>query len=385
MTKGKHCGVIPTDCLDSSVVGHWWGIRHSPPEGEIVAEARKLPGFGAVLVGLLLLGSLVGVWWWLFRPKPETPTDPAALAELDVVCLGRIDGVNPVVSLEPSVPGKVVEIIAPEGKVVSANAPLLRLDDEAAKLRLSEAEAAVEGADVELRAAKQEAAGFATRKEVAEAGLQVASARVKTAEKLLDERKKQQMFTMITPAELAAYESEVDQIRQLEAVERARVKELAGMDPELRVAGARVKQRTAGIALQQAKNALRDCVLTAPTDGTVMRVMVSVGETVAPGGLQPAVLFRPASPLVVRAQLDQEFLGRVHPGMKATVRDDARADAPPRGGTVERVGNWVARKRTMVLEPGEMNDVRTVECVIRLDGPTDGLLVGQQVRVRIGR
>ncbi|MBY0513622.1 MAG: HlyD family efflux transporter periplasmic adaptor subunit [Gemmataceae bacterium] len=350
-----------------------------------MAEARKLPGLGAVLLGGLLLASLGGVWWWQNRPKPDATTDPAALGELDVVCLGRVDGLNPVVSLEPGVPGKVVEVIAAEGKAVAAKEPLLRLDDEAAKLRVAEAEAAVEGADVELRAAKQEAAGFDARRKTAEASAKATTARLRAAEKLLEERTKQQSITMISPAELAAYAAEVEQIRQLEAAELARAKELADADPELKVAAAKVKQKSAALALQQAKNALRDCVLVAPTDGTVLRVAVSVGETVAPGGMQAAVVFRPAGPLVVRAELDQEFLGRVRPGMKATIRDDARADAPPRAGTVERVGNWVARKRTMVLEPGELSDVRTVECVIRLDGPTDGLLVGQRVRVRIGR
>jgi hypothetical protein len=70
--------------------------------------------------------------------------------------------------------------------------------------------------------------------------------------------------------------------------------------------------------------------------------------------------------------------------MKATLRDDARADSPTWTGKVLRVGNWVARKRSVVLEPGEVNDVRTVECVVTLDNP-QGLLVGQRVRVRVGK
>src|SRR2546427_6836152 len=36
------------------------------------------------------------------------------------------------------------------------------------------------------------------------------------------------------------------------------------------------------------------------------------------------------------------------------------------------------------LEPGELNDVRTVECVVTLDSH-EGLLVGQRVRVRLGK
>jgi len=45
----------------------------------------------------------------------------------------------------------------------------------------------------------------------------------------------------------------------------------------------------------------------------------------------------------------------------------------------------VAWKRTILREPGEVNDARTVECVITLEGNTDALLVGQRMRVRIGR
>ena len=51
----------------------------------------------------------------------------------------------------------------------------------------------------------------------------------------------------------------------------------------------------------------------------------------------------------------------------------------------ESAGSFVARRRNILLEPGEVNDVRTVECVIALDGSTDGLLVGQRMRVRIGK
>jgi multidrug resistance efflux pump len=151
------------------------------------------------------------------------------------------------------------------------------------------------------------------------------------------------------------------------------------------VKAAEAKKRQAQIAHKQAEKAVRDCVLVAPSAGVVLRVNVSVGETAAPGGLQPAVMFRPDGPLVVRAELEQEFLGRVRPEMRATVRDDARAEAPAWTGRVLRVGSVVARKRSVLLEPGEVNDVRTVECVIALDGPTDGLLVGQRMRVRIGK
>ncbi|HJZ54274.1 MAG TPA: hypothetical protein VKE74_04920, partial [Gemmataceae bacterium] len=282
-----------------------------------MAEGRRLPGFGAVVAGLVLLASLVAVWWWQFRPKPEAPPDPSALGQLDVVCLGRIDGEHPLISLEPLLPGKV-EWVIEEGKSVKAKADLLRLNDEAAKLRVKEAEAAVEGAKAEVDAAKQEAAAFPARKDAAAKSAEAAAARVKAAEELLKEREAQQSLMAITKAELAAFRAEVAQLQQLAAAEQVRAKELAASDPDLRVRAAAARVKAAEVALQQARNALRDCTLTAPTDGVVLRVQVSVGETVTPGGLQPAIVFRPSGALVVRAELDQEFLGRVRPGMQAT-------------------------------------------------------------------
>src|SRR5439155_1489103 len=145
------------------------------------------------------------------------------------------------------------------------------------------------------------------------------------------------------------------------------------------------KLAAAEVARRQADRAAEDCVLKAPSAGVVLRVQASPGESVAPGTPVSPIVFRPDGPLVVRAELEQEFLGRVRPGMRATVRDEFRPDAPGWTGTVTRVGNWVARKRAVALEPGELGDVRTVECVVALDAPPAELLVGQRVRVRIGR
>ncbi len=81
-------------------------------------------------------------------------------------------------------------------------------------------------------------------------------------------------------------------------------------------------------AASRRRKSVRDCLLVAPTSGVVLRVQTSRGESIVPGGLQPPIIFRPDGPLVVRAELEQEFLGRVKPAMKATIRDDARADSP---------------------------------------------------------
>lgn len=349
------------------------------------AQRGRIPGIGILIVVGFLLIPLAVVAWWLNRPKGEPAAPGPGLAELDVVCIGRIDGLAPVAALEPLQPGKVAELFVTEGRHVEAGTQLLRLDDELLRLRVEEAQAAVAAAELDIEMARQEQALLPTRKKTQEAARVAATERATAARKLYEEKVKSSMFNTVTAAELVAADAEAKQLEQLAEAEKSRLQELEAIDPTLRVRTAELKKTTARIALRQAEKAVRDCVLVAPSAGTVLRVQTSVGEAVAPGGLQPPIIFRPDGPLVVRAELEQEFLGRVRPGMKATARDDARADSPTWTGSVLRIGNWVARKRNLLLEPGEMNDVRTVECLITLDGKTDELLVGQRMRVRIRR
>lgn len=350
-----------------------------------MAERRRLPGLGAIIAILFLVVPLVAVGWWLSRPKGESTAPGPGLSELDVVCSGRVDGLAPVASLDPAVPGKVTEVMVTEGQTVTIGKPLLRLDDASLKLREDEAKAALAAVEIEIDAAALDVKLHPTRIASQKLAITAAKDRTETARKLLAEREAAKEFGIVTAAEIIAGKAEVRQCERLETVEADRLAELNAIKPELRVRAAEAKKTLAQITLKQAEKAVRDCVLLAPSAGVVLRVNVSAGENAMPGGLQPAILFRPEGPLVVRAELDQEFIGRVKQNMRAVVTDDARSDSPTWTGRVQKVGAFVTRRRSVLLEPGEVNDVRTVECVITLDGNTDGLLVGQRMRVRIGK
>jgi hypothetical protein len=104
---------------------------------------------------------------------------------------------------------------------------------------------------------------------------------------------------------------------------------------------------------------------------------------IAPGSPVPYVVFAPAGPLVVRADLDQEFVGRVKHRMKVELRDEARANSPVWTGRVQAVSEYIAQKTSVTFEPGSFNDVRTAECVITIDPSAEELRIGQRMRVRI--
>lgn len=350
-----------------------------------MAERKRVPGAGALAAVLFLFGPLVAVGWWLSRPKGDTGAGAPALVDLDVVCAGRVDGLRPVAALDPALPGQVAEVLVSEGQAVRAGTPLLRLDDETLRLRVDEARAALAAAEVDAEAGAVDVKLHPQRVAAQRLAIAAAQDRTATARRLLDERRAAKQFGTVAAAEIITAEAEVRQLERLETVEADRLAELAALDPHLRTKAAEAKKAQARVALRQAEKAVRDCVLVAPAAGVVLRVNASAGEAAAPGGPSPALLFRPDGPLVVRAELEQEFIGRVRPNMRAVVTDDTRADSPTWAGRVERVGAFVSRKRGALFEPGEVNDVRTVECLIAFDGPADGLLVGQRMRVRIER
>jgi multidrug resistance efflux pump len=358
-----------------------------------MAEARRGPGVWTVLGLLLLAGSVGFSAWWLRRPKPEPEAPASAADQLDVFCTGRVDAAKQVIPLEPSIAGRVVrigdEIV--ENVTVAAGREIFRLDDTAAQARLAQAKAAVAAAQVELDAAKADKQRFAKQVEAKQHLINAASHRVEAAEKYLQQRTDQEKVTPLGKAEKEALDAQILELKELEKAEKLQLKEIEdreakGQGTDLRIRAADAKLLAAQADETLADKAVKECVVVAPDAGTVLRLQVSVGSIVGPGSPVPPVVFAPAGPLVVRAEVDQESLGRVRVGMAATVQDENRPDGPALKGRVKALSRYVAQRRTFVLEPGEVNDVRTVECVIELDSPgAEELWIGQRMRVRILR
>ncbi len=349
-----------------------------------MGDETRTPRLGFVLIVLLLIGSVAGTAWWLNRPDAG-PLPPAAPDDGDVYCTGRVDAAGQVTALEPGQAGRVTEVLVSEGATVEAKQPLVRLDDSAAQARLIQARAALDAAQIELDVALRDKERVPNQIAARTALVEAAASRVEAAKKLLQQRREQQKVTPLGRPEEEALEAQIRELEQMEAFQRAEVADLKKLDPELRVRAARAKLKAAEADRDLTEKAVRDCVITAPGPGTVLRLQAAVGGLVVPGSPAPAVVFAPAGPPVVRAEVDQASLGRVAVGMPAEVQDENRPDGPTWKGRVRQVAGWVAQRRSYVLEPGELNDVRTVECVIELDPPAEGLWIGQRMRVRIVR
>ncbi len=132
--------------------------------------------------------------------------------------------------------------------------------------------------------------------------------------------------------------------------------------------------------LRKAELGLRECTVSAPVKGVVERMLVSVGETLGPNPQQPAVMFAADGPRIIRAEVEQEWASHVAVGMAANVQDFS-ATGPTWHGHVTRLSDWYTHRRSIMLEPLQFNDVRTLEAIITLDPGQPPLRIGQRVRV----
>ncbi len=348
-----------------------------------MADERRSSGWVRWLAIALLVGPLAIVGWWLSRP-PAPAKSTTAYDDLDVLCTGRVDSSGMVVSLEPSQAGRVLEIFIQENKPLDKGQKILRLDDSTARFRLLQATALVNGAKVDLLSAEKDAERFPKQLEARKAMAGAAKARVEQAKKLVEQRKAQEKITPLTKIEQEGLEAQVRELESLELADRLQLEDIEkNLNPKWRVDAAQARLDAADADRQLAQKSVDECVMRAPSAGRILRLQTSEGAILMPGGYPPAIVFVPAGPLVVRAELDQEFIGRVREGMSVDVHDDGRADGPSYPGKIKSMSRWVAQRRTLILDPGEINDVRTIECLVELQTNIDELYIGQRMRVRI--
>ena len=88
----------------------------------------------------------------------------------------------------------------------------------------------------------------------------------------------------------------------------------------------------------------------------------------------------PDAPLIVRAEVDEEFIDRIRVGMSADVVPESGTVAP-HSARVLRISP-VLGPSTLVDSPSERIDRRAVECVLQINGAP--LRIGQRVVVRFG-
>ncbi len=328
--------------------------------------------------------AVLAVGCWLCREA----TGSAAASELSVpshkgvVCIGYVDVESGLTSLYPLQPGRVVSVPVAEADHVCAGAVLLRMDETQAKLRLREVEAALVAARVQLTEARKLPEQHRTRLTQQQCAVEAAQRRAAAGRLQFERQQELDQKGLLGSKDLAIASEQLKEAEAGERAEAARLSELKLRDPQADVRRAEYEVTTLEARLDQARQALEECTLRAPRSGTVSRLLVAPGDVLGAPSSRPALLFCPDGPRLVRAEVEQEFAGRVALGQTVQIEDDVIGGSTWRG-KVGRIADSYRQRRPNPSEPAQLSDVRTLEVLVTLESGQTPVRLGQRVRVRM--
>jgi multidrug resistance efflux pump len=340
-----------------------------------------------VLGVVLLVASVTGTGVILRSPaadKSAKNTDTTGGQK--VICLGIVDVDGGMRQLYPMLaqPNHVKEVKVRENDSVEAGAVLVEMDDTLARTNLERAEADLKDAQVQLDKARKLVKIREYKIEAQKLVISEKQNALGAANSTLEIVKKAREKHLTDEDEVNIRTKMAKSAEDALKAEELTLKGLELDDPNLEIARAEQSVKEKQAVREQADFALKQCTLTAPVDGTIVRLNVTAGELLGPQPRQPAVLFCPSTPRILRAEIEQEFAGRVHVGDRATIEDNTTATGQHWHGKVVRLSDVYASRRSVVQDlPFQLNDVRTRECVIELDPGQEPPSINQQMRVTL--
>jgi multidrug resistance efflux pump len=349
----------------------------------------------AIVIGVALMGASLGFARVALHGTAEgngggEPAGPGA-STMRAVAIAYVDVEDGVVSLYPTKPGRVAEVWtgagqkAAEGKVVEAGQELFRMDDTLEKLQRKEARADLDASKEKLAHAQRLVKQHEESVVAYEKALDALNADVTAAQKQHEKaqkRHKEGLFG-VTREDVDAAEAVVEKAKAAAGAGKAKLEAFKKAGPEAAVKLATIDVRAKQTQYDKAEYALKECTVRAPAKGTVLRSYVRVGEALGPNPRTAAVSFCPTDkPRIVRAEVEQEFANRVFVNQLARIQDDTTGAGDWRG-KVTHIGDWYTHRRSILVEPLQFNDVRTLECIIHLEPGSGHLRIGQRVRVTL--
>ena len=275
-------------------------------------------------------------------------------------------------------------MLAHDGDAISEGAPLFALDDKTAKAEVDAAKADLADARLQVEQAQklgpQHQAQIDSQQQAVEARKQEAAAAHAKADEA-DKLNRSETHAVSDEAARAA-DAQAKAADATVRAEEAKLRLLQLDDPSIAVRRAEAAVQGKEAQLRKAQDGLRECTVLAPVKGIVERMQVSVGEALGPTPQQPAVLFAADGPRIIRTEVEQEWAQHVALNQSATVVDFS-GNGPTWHGRVTRISDWYAHRRSMLLEPLQFNDVRTLECIVTLDPDQPLVRIGQRVRVTL--
>lgn len=290
------------------------------------------------------------------RPETGPSSLPGQIASGGAVsCLGRILPQGGTSTVSPYVPGGVTPVVdrisVHEGDHVNAGQPLAYLSSGPYLAQ------SVHSADAQVRLAQarlQRAKAAASPEEVSGARHEVERLE---AQRDADARDVQRNRALLDKDFIARsqFDNMQTRLRQDEAAllqARDHLQDISKVRSEdVSIASAQVGAAEADLA--RARQDASSSIVRAPTDATVLRVLVHAGEPVGPQGI---VELASTQDLGITAEVYEADISHVHPGQAATITADFLSS--PLHGSVRSVGNVIERQQALSADDRQPADAR---------------------------
>ena len=331
---------------------------------------------------LVALSLLAGAGWMLrsLNSPQAAPSEPLRSPSAETIeGLGYVEPASELRRLTSKVNGIVRRCVAQEGQQLNSGDVILELDR------------AVEERVLDVARAKLTLA----KSRLAELDSGVNPHRIRVAERTMDrlaeayrhavsefDRQEALVATKVTTmADFDRYRTQRDQAKISLSEQEAELAHLRNhVTPEKR-AVALVEVELTQSEVAQAETSVQNTLITAPCTGQVLRYMKREGDGCSTFLNEPAALFADTSRLRVRAEFDERFTSRLHPGLKAEIY------GPTLGGKtfvgrVTSMESLMGSKTVFARSAAERKDLHVVELVIALPGNFSAP-VGLRVDVRL--
>lgn len=288
------------------------------------------------------VAALAALVWWAFGDNRDSGPYEAAVmpvpeSDFTAVAKGKVDVEGGVIEVAARSHGVFRDIYAEEGDQVEAGQVLAVQEDDEQRIRLRQAQAQLQSAN---------------------AGLERLQVRLDIARREYD---RLEPLVGIDAASSQELDRAKDDLRQLEV--------------DIEAQKASVLQNEA--SLESAQFSLEQRTVRAPVAGRIVEAKARPGVGASTFQVSTAFTLMPDTQKIVRADLDQAFVGKVRVGQRASIAPDSDPQTTY-DGKVLRVGEIFGRRTTQDSGGGGSDYV--IEVVVGAgDMP---LLIGQRVLVR---
>lgn len=322
------------------------------------------------ITGTLVLLAATGGVIWLLSGEKQTDGDGKPVQTYGNVELRQV-------ALPFNDSGRITAVLAEEGDRVSKGQILATMETTRIQPQLAQAQAQAEAQQQALERMEN----GSRPEEIALAKANADALQIAAEDTL---KRRDRLRALETGSGVSAQDLDSAEAAAREAEAKA---EAAQKNYELVLAGPRkedIAQARAQLAATQAQVALlaqqlKDAQLTAPADAVVRTRVMEPGEMATPQ--KPVFTLAVTSPKWVRTYISERQLGRVKPGMKATVTCDSFPEKPVQG-TVGFIAD-VAEFTPKTLQTEDLRTALVYEIRVLVDDPENTLRLGMPVSVRI--